>query len=455
MKSDIRVVEARVSFSDEKARVPLKFGKVVMEAATYAEVEVTVENQAGNTAKGHGGIFLSHVWAFPNPAISPEVKDRAMRELVRQFAGKLTEVREFLHPVRLFLTLEEELRCLCRQTTVNYRLPEEFPFLAGLVCASPADAAVHDAFGLVNDICTYDGYGKEFMPELSTFLGADFPGRYLADYLRPVYQQQIPVFHLVGGLDKLREKEVTPEDPCDGLPVSLEKWIETERLFCLKVKLRGNDLDWDISRTTEVSRVAHEVYRRLNEKKEIFLSVDTNEVCESPDYIVEMLSRIREKDSQTYREILYVEQPTGRDLTRYNFDMTAIARLKPVLVDESLTGIQEFYQAKKLGWSGLALKTCKGHSMELLLAALASHHGLPYTIQDLTNPKLALIHSAGFAARTYPMMGVEANAHQFFPFSSLVEGKVHPGIFSRRGGYLHLNTLGRTGLGYRTEEIRK
>ncbi|MCM8768370.1 MAG: hypothetical protein NC911_01605 [Candidatus Omnitrophica bacterium] len=293
------------------------------------------------------------------------------------------------------------------------------------------------------------------MPELSKFLGSEFQGQYLSDYLRPSYQEKIPVFHLVGGLDKLWEKEVTLQDPQDGLPVSLEKWVKEERLFCLKVKLRGNDLDWDVARTIEISRVAHEVYRRLNENRQVFLSVDTNEVCETPDYIVEMLNRIKEKDSQTYQEILYVEQPTGRDLSRYNFDMTKITKLKPVLVDESLTGIAEFYQARKLGWSGLALKTCKCHSLELLLVVLATCYRMPYTIQDLTNPKLALIHSAGFAGRTNPLMGIEANASQFFPLSSVAESRVHPGIFSRKGGYLSLVSLGKIGLGYRLEEIRQ
>ncbi|MCM8769700.1 MAG: hypothetical protein NC911_08570, partial [Candidatus Omnitrophica bacterium] len=159
MKTNIRVVETKVTFSDEKARVPLKFGKVVMEAASYAEVEVTVENKLGKTAKGYGGIFLSHVWAFPTSSVSPEIKDRAMRDFVLQFAKKVTEIKDYLHPVPLFLTLEPELATMCKQTTALYQFPEDFPFLAGLVCASPVDAAIHDAFGQVNQICTYDGYG--------------------------------------------------------------------------------------------------------------------------------------------------------------------------------------------------------------------------------------------------------------------------------------------------------
>ncbi|MFH0797314.1 MAG: hypothetical protein V2A65_09745 [Candidatus Omnitrophota bacterium] len=453
MLSDIRVLETKVRFSEEKARVPLKFGKVVAEKVTYAEVEVLVENKAGKTAKGYGGIFLSDFWAFPTFAISHEEKDRAMREFTLMYAERLGRVKEFKHPVELYLEIEPEIKRMCREITKESHFPEDFTLLAGLVCASPSDAGIHDAFGNVNGICSYDGYGKEFMKDLGSFLGNQFQGKYISDYLRKEYLKEIPVFHLVGGLDKLWEREVTPEDPRDGLPVSLEKWLEVENLFCLKVKLRGNDLDWDVARTIEVSKVAHSVYQRLNLKKDLFLSVDTNEVCERPEYIVEMLNRIRERDRRTFEEILYVEQPTGRDLSQYEFDMEGIAGMKPVLVDESLTGIPEFYRAKDLKWSGLALKTCKCHSAELLMVALSAHHRMPYTIQDLTNPRISLVHSAGFAGRTYPMMGVESNASQFFPSASRIESRVHPGIFSRKGGYLNLSTLGRMGLGYRIEEI--
>jgi hypothetical protein len=82
--------------------------------------------------------------------------------------------------------------------------------------------------------------------------------------------------------------------------------------------------------------------------------------------------------------------------------------------------------------------------------------GIPYTVQDLTNPSLALIHSVGLGARLYTMMGVEANSRQFFPGSTTVgEKTVHDGIFTVRDGVARTDSLRGTGLGYQMDRIRE
>jgi L-alanine-DL-glutamate epimerase-like enolase superfamily enzyme len=135
--------------------------------------------------------------------------------------------------------------------------------------------------------------------------------------------------------------------------------------------------------------------------------------------------------------------------------MRPLAKLKPVLVDESLTGLADFNLALELGWSGIALKACKCQSPELVLAARAEDLAIPYSIQDLTNPALALLQSVGLAARLTPIMGVEANSHQYFPHFSAPEAAVHPGVFERRSGALTTSTLTGPGLGFRAREIAR
>jgi L-alanine-DL-glutamate epimerase-like enolase superfamily enzyme len=455
VESDIRVIEAEPHFIEVKARTPLKFGAVVVDSGVYAQVKVTVETRGGRRGVGWGGMFVMDLWAFPDDRVPHPQRLDAMLELSRRYCRLVAEHEGVGHPVDLYFDTEEGLRGLAARISAEKGLAVPLPFLAALVCASPVDAAIHDAFGVANGICTYDGYGREFMDhDLSRYLGPDYRGRYIADYIRDSYQETIPVFHLVGGLDKLRKSEVDDSDPQDGLPNSLDEWIERDGLFCLKVKLRGNDLDWDIERTLEVAAIAREVHARMGEER-LYLSADTNEMCESPEYIVEMLERIRERDAQAFAQILYVEQPTERDLAARRLDMRGIARLKPVLVDESLTGLADMELALELGWSGIALKACKCQSPEMVLAARAEQMKVPYSIQDLTNPALALLQSAGMAARLNPIMGVEANSHQFFPAASEPEAAVHPGIFRRRRGMLDTRTLQGPGLGYQIEKIHR
>jgi hypothetical protein len=132
-----------------------------------------------------------------------------------------------------------------------------------------------------------------------------------------------------------------------------------------------------------------------------------------------------------------------------------LASLKPVFIDESLTSLEDFQLAIELGWSGIAVKTCKCHSKALIFISKAKKEGIPYVIPDLTNPAISLVHSAGFAGRTYPLKGLESNSCQYFPNASLAEAKVHPGIFRRQNGYLNLESIRGNGFGFRMEEILK
>jgi L-alanine-DL-glutamate epimerase-like enolase superfamily enzyme len=404
-------------------------------------------------AEGWGSMFLAIGWAWPTDAVDALARDGAMRQVVERYAKALEGHSSFAHPIDIALKTEPTLLSNAAETSRAMQLAEPIPVLASLVCGSPFDGALHDAFGNVNGISSYDGYSDEFMAEdLSAYLGSEFKGQYLDDYVRPAYVAELPVFHLVGGLDKLWEHEITADDPDDGEPVSLDQWIARDGVYCLKIKLLGNDMDWDVQRTLDVYAIGKEALSKQG-REEIYLTADTNEICETPDYMVEYLERVREQSPAAYDALLYVEQPTHRDLDRAPFRMEGIDKLKPVIMDESLYNHHQYERAKELGWSGIALKVCKGHSHSLLFTALATHDGLPYTVQDLTNPDLSLIHSVSFAARINPMKGVECNSRQFFPASNSAVAAVHPRIANVRNGVARTDTLTGTGLGYQVDRI--
>ena len=447
--SDVKPRNVAVRFHFEPFRAPLKFGAVTMEGLTYCFVDVEVEDKRGRTAVGAGAMPLADMWAFPSPRVPHELRKSAMREVSVRFARQVEGYGKFAHPVDIFWELEGELAGMGREVSREMGLAEELPFLALLVSVSAVDAALHDAFGKVNDICSYDGYGREFMEhDLGYYLGDAFRGKYIGDYIQGEYLPELPVFHLVGGLDVLIREEVPLDTPQDELPNSLEEWVERDGLFCLKVKLRGKDLDWDVERTLEVARVAREVRRRMGWDDRLYLSVDTNEQCESPKYMVEYLHRVRERDPRTFEEVLYLEQPTERNLSLHRWDMRELLALKPVIIDESLTTLEDYCLARELGWSGIALKTCKCHSSALLFVALAEEEGVSYTVQDLTLYGTALVHSVGFAARIRTLMGVESNGCQYHKPDAFPEvQRLYPGIMRRRDGKVRTESIGKVGLG--------
>jgi len=125
-----------------------------------------------------------------------------------------------------------------------------------------------------------------------------------------------------------------------------------------------------------------------------------------------------------------------------------------VIVDESLADLESFDLAMDLGWSGIALKSCKCQSSDALFWSRASELGIPFSVQDLTNPSLSLMHSVGLGARLRTIMGVEANSRQFFPESTQpAEKAVHGGIFNLVGGEADTSSLQGPGLGYQMERM--
>jgi hypothetical protein len=71
--------------------------------------------------------------------------------------------------------------------------------------------------------------------------------------------------------------------------------------------------------------------------------------------------------------------------------------------------------AQQLGYSGAALKACKGISQSLLITALARKRKLFLCVQDLTCPGTSLIQSVGLAAHIPGVAAIEANARQYVP----------------------------------------
>jgi hypothetical protein len=167
---------------------------------------------------------------------------------------------------------------------------------------------------------------------------------------------------------------------------------------------------------------------------------------------VELLHRLKEERPVAFESTRYVEQPTERDLTAHRHDLRELAAIKPVLLDESLTEPSVFDLAVELGWSGVALKTGKGHSASLLFLARASERGMACTVQDLTLPRLAYLHSLGFAARIEGLLGFEGNGRQYHPFVSNSERALHAAAFDPVEGDVSTASLRGPGLGLRIEE---
>jgi hypothetical protein len=212
--------------------------------------------------------------------------------------------------------------------------------------------------------------------------------------------------------------------------------------------LRGNDANWDYGRLVKVGSIG------LKNGVD-WLSADFNCTVTDPRYVNGILDRLRDEQPRIYGMILYVEQPFPYDLERHRMDIHSVSARKPLFLDESAHDWHLVRLGRELGWSGVALKTCKTQTGALLSACWARAHGMGLMVQDLTNPMLAQIPHVLLAAYTGTIMGVETNAMQFYPEASRPEAVVHPGLYRRRGGKVELSTMQGPGFGYQLREIRR
>jgi L-alanine-DL-glutamate epimerase-like enolase superfamily enzyme len=275
-----------------------------------------------------------------------------------------------------------------------------------------------------------------------------FKGLYPRDFLSPAPVRRLRAWHLVGGKDLIEAAELTGSEPDDGYPVLLRDWIDRDGLKCLKVKLTGTDPEWDTRRLTQVGRIGRE-------KGVDWLSADFNCTVSDPRYVNEILDALVADEPRTYGMILYVEQPFPYELQAHQIDVHSVSARKPLFMDESAHDWSLVRLGRTLGWSGVALKTCKTQSGALLSLCWARAHGMTLMVQDLTNPMLAQIPHVLLAAHAGTIMGVETNAMQFYPEASRAEAAVHPGLYTRKGGEIDLSSIAGPGFGYRLGEIAR
>jgi L-alanine-DL-glutamate epimerase-like enolase superfamily enzyme len=453
--TDVRPRATELYLLPVETRVPLKFGPETLTYVTCARVRLEVADGQGRVAEGWGETPLSVQWVWPS-----QVSYHERHETLKHFCVLLAEAWAGFeasgHPIEVGHAFQQQvLPALLEQVNREREGAEPMPWLAALVCCSAFDIALHDAYGVLHQVPVYETYGPPYMNrDLASYLepiagsAVSFRGRYPRDYLVSPRPDRLPAWHLVGGLDLLTEDELTGNEPQDGYPVVLTDWIARDGLKCLKIKLRGNDAEWDYQRLVRVGEVA--IAGGVN-----WLTSDFNCTVTDPGYVNAILDRLMVEHPRMYGMILYVEQPFPYELEEHRIDVHSVSARKPLFMDESAHDWRLIKLGWQLGWTGVALKTCKTQSGALLSLCWAKAHGMTLMVQDLTNPMLAQVPHVLLAAYAGTIMGVETNAMQFYPDASRPEEAVHPDLYRRRDGCVGLGTIQGPGFGYRLAEVER
>jgi L-alanine-DL-glutamate epimerase-like enolase superfamily enzyme len=441
---DARILEVVHGFEEHRYRAPYQFGGRSVDRVTLLNVDLRLRTGDGKEAWGFGSMPLGNAWAFPTA--SQDAGLGAMKALAGELRRHTAACDDHGHPIDLWRVLEPAYLKAAAEVSRTQELAVPIPKLCTLVVASAFDAAVHDAYGKAHGVSCYETYGRDFMGrDLSVDLGADFTGELVDRYVPPRPRPRTPVFHSVGASDAIEAADVKTRIE-DGLPNTLAEWIARDGLTHFKIKLNGGNDAADFDRIVRTDRTVRAILapRRVDWK----YLLDFNEGCPNVGYLLDLLARVKAATPDGFARILYIEQPTRRDLAadRGNV-MHEAAKFCPIVIDESLTDLETLLLAREMGYTGVALKACKGQSHAMLMAAAAQKFGMFLCVQDLTCPGASLVHSAGIAARVPGNAGIEANARQFVPAASAGWEPRFPGLFTIRDGVMHTGQLTGPGLG--------
>lgn len=448
LSTDIIVKEATANTQRIQYRTPIKFGGRIVTDAVLLNVQVTVETRGGQRGIGRGSMPLGNVWAWPTSNLENADTLSAMQQLGEKCVATAMSHDDAGHPLQIASQLASLRRGHAAEVALERSLPESIPELAQLVATSPLEAAVFDGYGRALGLNVYNALSSDFVSQdLSHWLGPEFENEFLDRYTSREPQPRMPLYHLVGALDPLTDDEVS-EAISDGLPVTLGEWIVADGLSHLKIKLNGDNLDWDVQRVVQVERVS-QAAQLSRGCSTWFYSLDFNEKCANVQYILDFLKQLQLESPAGFDRVQYIEQPTHRDLEAHRENrMHDAAVIKPVVIDESLVDLKSLLLSRELGYSGVALKACKGHAEALLMGAAAQKYGMFLCVQDLTCPGASFLHSASLAARVPTVAAIEGNGRQYCPAGNNGWRDAFPGMFAIDDGTVRTAELTQHGLGF-------
>src|SRR3954466_342705 len=329
--------------------MPFRFGVVTLSEATQAFVRVHIRLEDGREAEGAAAELLVPKWFDKDPRLTNE-------ENVAQLRTSLQVAREayvgggantaFGH----WLDNYGPQIALCAVQGLS-------PLVA---CFGPSliDRALLDALCRALGVSFFDAMARN-VPELAApawqqdFAAFD-PAAFLSS-LKP--RTRIAVRHTVGLLDPITAEHKTLSD---GLPETLEEVVARSGPHWFKLKVSG-DSDADLHRLASIAGVLDRLpgpYR---------VSLDGNEQFTGPEQVIELWRRMKAAPAlkRLCSSIAFIEQPIGRQ-SALSSDITELAEEKPVIIDESDDSLESFPRARRLGYTGVSSKGCKGLYKSLL-----------------------------------------------------------------------------------------
>jgi hypothetical protein len=337
---------------DVRLRLPFRFGVVTLTEAPQAFVRARIRLENGKEAEGGAAELLAPKWFDKDPALTNEQNFdqlRASLTLAKQAYLANGQNSAFGHAMDVYgpqiaIGATQGLNSL-------------------VACYGPAliDRAVLDALCRALGISFFQLIQKNVPAITAPGWQADLMAFDMDEFLASLKPRPaIAARHTVGLVDAISAAEKKLND---GLPETLEEVIQRYGHRWFKLKVAG-DVAADMERLGAIAAVLDGIGEPYQ------ATLDGNEQYADVEGISELWSRIRMEPrlKRLASSIAFIEQPIKRTQALTG-DVSVLAEEKPLIIDESDDSLEAFPRARRLGYSGVSSKTCKGIYKSLLNAA--------------------------------------------------------------------------------------
>ncbi len=413
-----------------KMRLAFRFGVITVTDATQAVIRVRISLPDGRPSHGVAAEALAAKWFEKSPQFTDEQNLDQLRQAL-DLAIELYRARGLDTPFGLFAGSYLEQQKRGAALGLNPLVAAYGPALL--------DRAILDAVGKATGQSFSEMIRRNVPGIAATSLTPDIEEPEIAPFVAKLAPgKSIDVRHTVGLVDPLTAADrPAAERVNDGLPETLEEVVSYYRGRYYKLKV-GGDIKADLDR---LGRIAAVLDAGAGDYR---ATLDGNEQYDSVEGIVELWRKVAETPglAKLAKATLFIEQPIKRAVA-LSRSVGPLARLRPVIIDESDGELSSFPSALRLGYTGVSSKNCKGFYKSILNALRVAHLGAGHfmSAEDLTTwpgvsvqQDLALVSLLG-------LTHVERNAHHFIDGMSfapeaeqLAFVAAHPDLYEKKDG---------------------
>ena len=421
MAVNASVKEVRFYMRNVRTRMPFKYGQATLTSVPILHTLMDVELEGGTRSRGMAADILPPKWFDKDPAKDYEHNVGDLIWGARAAAAAYAEAGKTAKSV--FATW--------RQGYADSLAAGEGQHLNHLTSAhgsSLMERALIDGVGRALGATYHEMLRENTLGVEFSLIHPELEGVMPADVIAPAPLGRIFVRHTVGLADPIWTGEIAGEERLeDGLPQSLEEYIEEQGISYFKIKVNG-DLEGDLERLRRIA----ELLDRADAPYHV--SLDGNEQYKEMEAFLDLMGRMQEDRSleRFHASIIYIEQPLDRAAAldpALEPGIRSVSASKPMVIDESDEDLGVFKAAVELGYLGVSSKNCKGVLKALTNQALARRLGEGYflTGEDLMNLPIVALHQDLVHLAALGIVHAERNGHHY------VRGLDHLSDSERRG----------------------